>query len=89
MGLAEVKRATGEAEFRKWALYWRHEPPVGERLDSMLGQLLAALINPHRGKGQAAVRPEQLTPRRWPVRLGDADTLSARLRAWAARHAER
>lgn len=54
-----------EADFRRYAAHLAHEPPLGDRLDWWMSQVLAVLINTNRRSGAAAVDPEDLIPERW------------------------
>ena len=78
-----VKETTTEYRFRQWCCYFAREPSAGERLDFWSAQLLAAAVNPHRGKGQSAVRPESLMPRRWPVPRQNENQVADQVMAWA------
>jgi len=54
-----------ERELRELAVLLAHEPPAEERIDFWMAPILAANINPWRGKGAAAVNPEDLKPDWW------------------------
>lgn len=54
-----------ERELRELGILFAHESPLEERFDFWMAQLLAANINPWRGKGVPVVNPSDLQPDWW------------------------
>ncbi len=50
--VSEVKRSYPERDFRQLAAYYRHSPPIEDRIDFWSAQIIAAQINPWRKKGR-------------------------------------
>jgi hypothetical protein len=80
----------GESEFRGHCELMAHESILGERVERLLASLVAAAVNPWRGKGRPAVDPAKLLPDSWDAVKGRAGLRRFRdkLRGFAALHGE-
>lgn len=83
----ELRRSMTEAEFREYMAMVSIEPPLTQKLDWWLSQVMAALVNPYRADGAPQVQSADIKPDWWgerhEVNEGNVSTFVAWLAAKA------